>query len=286
MNKLYHNAPVFSQVFLAASLMCFILNIVGHNSAFNFLALDPNRVLHNFELWRLLSYPLSTLSLASFMLLSFSIGIFSSALEVAFSTKRFVGTIASLVLAQGLVYTALCAGFSQPYVLSGGDTVSFFVMAMFVFVQPTRSVSLWRRYEVRGLSLALSFVGLSIGYRSYLAIHDGPEQLYYGVLPAIFGVVFAIMLTTVVHQQLKRVRRLNNVSHVDFMDERLIEQEEELVSSFGKSDRALSKLYYPEPQRSDEEMLNLLLDKIFEHGQESLTPEEKTFLEDYSQRMR
>ncbi len=284
--KLYHNAPVFSQLFLVVSLMCVVLNYFGHHVVYSLFALNPTTVLQHGEWWRVLSYPLAGEHPLSFLLLIVSVGIFASALEISFSTRRFAVMIAAVVLAQGLSYTALCSSIPSAPWLSGGDVIAFFVMAMFVFIQPSRNIVLWKNVEIRGLHLALILSGQALVYKVYGVVHDGSEQLYYGVLPSLFGVVSAIMITTFVQQRLRRVRRVQFGHAAERLDQRIIEEEEELVSSLGSSDRALSKMYYPDPPRSEEEMMNILLDKIFEHGQDSLTQEEKQFLEEYSQRMR
>ncbi len=286
MNKLYHNAPVFSQLLLVVVGMSFILNIFGHGFCYSFLSLDPDRVFKNFELWRILSYPLSSFDTASFLLLSLSLGIFASHLEITFSTKRFALSAGALVLSFGLLYSLVSLSLNQHYVLSGGDVLSFFIISLFAFLQPQRSIVLLQRYEIRAIHVILVLAASALTYRVIAFATQGVNGLYYGLLPSIYGLCFGLVVTTLLQQQLKRVRAMNLTSHREILDDSLLEQEEELVSSFGKNDRNMSKLFYPDPQRSDEEMLNLLLDKIIDHGQESLTPEEKSFLEDYSQRMR
>lgn len=286
MKGMYTNVPVFSQLFLVAAGMCFILNIFGHSIAYNLFALTPAAITQNFEFWRLLTYPLATTSTESFLLLTISVGLFSSLLELSFSTRRFILSILGLVISQGLLYVVAFGGVSKGVVLSGGDGISFFLMAMYTFVMPNRSIHVWRRIEIRGLFVVMVLALTSFFFSAYRAYHDTSDLFYYGAISSAYGVVFAVLLTSVLHQRLKRVRRLNGRIAPERIDERFVEQEEELVSTFGKSDRGVSKLYYPEAHRDEEELMNQLLDKIFEHGQDSLTPEEKSFLEDYSQRMR
>lgn len=265
--------------------MGFLSNVVAHNMAYTWLSLPAGSVFSSLELWRLVSYPFSSMSSASVILLCTVLALFAPSLEKMLSTKRLALYVAGLVLAQGLLYATLLAQSSQNVVLSGGDSISFFLLGLFAFLMPRRVLRINNVIEIRGLFLVFVLALTAFCVSALTAYKDPSTYFFTGALSGAIGVAYAVLVST--QLQLKLLRFRSYAMEVEsFIDQHVESPHLEAVATTSVRER----LQQPSPpavaEQITEEDINRLLDKIFEHGQDSLTESERAILEEYAQRLR
>jgi hypothetical protein len=292
--KLYQQAPLFSQLFMIVVLMFFVLNIFSKGALSSVFSLRPYEVIDTIQWWRIFTFPLATSSIESISLLLISMGLFAPALEVSLSTRWFSLSVLGLFALQGLLFTLTFGYIDDRAMLTGADSLSFFIMASYTFIIPHRSIQLWKDKEVHGLSLVIAITALAFFVSSFYAVRS-TEHYFNGALSSAFGVLGAIVLTAIVHRRLRAIRKQTAFADQDYYEYKHRPQQEnesELVETGAPSTSSTPRIPVQQqfthtlPVESDEERMNRLLDKIFDEGQESLTSEERLFLDEYSRRIR
>lgn len=291
--KLYQQAPLFSQLFIVIALMFFVLNIFSKGALSSVFSLRPFEVSELFQWWRLFTFPLASSSIESISLLLISMGLFAPALEVSLSTRWFSLSVISLFVLQGLLFTLTFGYIDNHTMLTGADSLSFFIMASYTFIIPHRSIQLWKDKEVHGLSLVIAITALAFFVSSFYAVRS-TEHYFNGALSSAYGVLGAIVLTVIIHRRLRAIRKQDAFADQDYYEYKQRPQQEnesELVETGVPTTTSTPRIPVQQqfthslPVESDEERMNRLLDKIFDEGQESLTPEERLFLDDYSRKL-
>ncbi|MBX7156716.1 MAG: DUF6576 domain-containing protein [Candidatus Kapaibacterium sp.] len=283
--KQYHSATTFSQLFLVVSGISFVLSLFKADTIRSFLSVIPAKVFPGFEVWRLLTFPFSSSSIESFILLTLCVGLFLPIVESHISTRKLIVASIGLFIAQSLLYVVTFQQQTTP-VLAGADSMSFFAMGLYTFLQPHRPISIWKNIEIRGMFVVVLLSGISFLY-SGIRSAQSTELFYYCAVNSAFGVLFAVLTTFTVQGNWRffRFRRDVQIYSIRSSDD-LFEHQEELVSSDGQQREVPISYITTSLHLTEEEMLDQILDKIYEHGQDSLSQEEKQFLEDYSQRLR
>ena len=265
-------------------MMGFLSNMVAHNVAYTWLSLPASSVLTSLELWRIVLYPLSSMSSASVVLLCTVLALFAPALEKMLSTKLLAIYVGTLVLVQGLLYSFLLNQSSQPVVLSGGDSISFFVLGLFAFAMPRRVIRINNVIEIRGLFLVFVLALTAFCVSALTAYKDPSTYFFTGALSGAIGVAYAVLVST--QLQLKLARFRSYTVEVDsFLDQHVESPHVRVVSTSVRRERAEPVVDTLLTEQVTEEDINPILDKIFEFGQESLTQEERSLLEEYAQRL-
>lgn len=201
------------------------------------------------------------------------------------TTARMAAYVVSLILVQGLVYALFLSNSPQNVVLSGGDALSFFILGLFAFLMPRRVLRMHNVFEIRGLFLVF-VIALTAFSVSVLTAYKNPSTYFLtGALSSAIGVAFAVLVSTRMQLQLLRFRR--------FRMEQESEMEEEVLRHTARSherftetvtvEKSVRKSLDPSIRElNPEESLNEILDKILEHGKDSLSAEEIAFLQSYS----
>lgn len=290
MKRHYETSPIFSQLFLVVAGVCFTVNLIVRGALQQHLALIPASILNDVEIWRLVTFPFSSPSIESFLLLVVSVGLFAPLLESALGSLRFTVASVMLLLIHGIAHTAIFGITQQQIMLSGADSLSFFTMALYTFVIPYRSIYLWKNVEIRGIHAVLAIVFCSFAVSCWRAQYN-TDVFFTGAIASAFGVLFSVITVYVLNIKIHKSHTINRTDDTDKLwmgisDDRY--EEEELVHTGGDASHH-QRQQYPlpfQPELNDEEVLNLLLDKIYEHGQDSLSEHEKNFLEEYSKKLR
>lgn len=294
MKRIAHNGTLFSQLFMIVAAVAFVLHLffkgMGTTVLHNSLLLNTATILQQHEFWRILTFPFSSPDGESFLLFVIAFGFFAPMLESVLTTRMFAASVTGLFLTQAIVFLlAFSSVGGQLPVLAGLDSLSFYVLALFTFILPNRSVRLWKHLEIRGLHLVLALSAAALLYVVCYATITKNIEYFYGAIASAFGVLYAFVMTLFIHRTVRTLRKREAYYHISTIsDEEKYEEEAELVSTTGSGNpqrQPTVPLYTPKPHLSDEEMLNYLLDKIYEQGQDSLTVEERSFLEEYSRRM-
>ncbi|MFM2134208.1 MAG: Rhomboid family [Bacteroidota bacterium] len=291
--RLYRNAPLLSQGLLLLVTMGFLSNVVAHNIAFDRLSLPASTIVSSNEWWRLVMYPFSSMNSASVILLCAVLALFGPSVENTLSTRKLAAYIGALILGQGILYTAFLSQTPQPVVLSGGDSISFFLLGLFAFLMPRRVLRINDLVEIRGLFLVF-VLSLTAFCVSLLTAYRDPSSYFFtGALSSAIGVAFAVMVSTRLQLKLMRFRSYTIEAEAESFADLPVEtpRVKMYVRQTGVENR-IEKVMEAEAsspikiQVNREDELNRLLDKIYAEGQASLNDEERTFLEQYSRTMR
>jgi membrane associated rhomboid family serine protease len=272
----------FSQRFLLVAGVIYLLNsaskgIIGAN-----LELYPSLVLHQFQLWRILTYPFASPSIGGMILLSLSLYFFGEELEMVFR-RRLPLFLLAIVSFQGVGYTLLFQESGVP--LAGAEAISLYILTLFLWTFPRRSIDLFG-LNVRGdvLILIASFLFLTVSAFEVLMM----RRPYFPLAIQSGLGIFAGLLTVFMYMQSSsRPKTKQNISSspLAIFDEEYHPIESDIRQRYSPA--------VPQPRHipsfdsiNDEERANILLDKIFAHGTESLSSDERDFLEYYSKNLK
>ncbi len=266
-------------------LILFLLLLVGYGGdLLRLFALSGASVLDGTELWRLITWPLAP-GLGSLVVGALAFFTPAEELEGLLGTRTFLLWLFSIVLGNGIVHMLLFPG-TIP-LLTGLFSISLFVVIGYIYFYPHGSVkifffslrstwltavvtAIWllviidRSLESDELLVALSG-GLLSSLVALLWFHGRYQR--YDILP---GVTWLLSHITGEHQtgSTARVPKWGSVS---------VHQRSSTRTTRGTRRERET----PSPsQRAD-----ALLDKISSSGVDSLTDEERAFLDDYSRRM-
>lgn len=281
--------PVFIYLLLVVCGVVFFLDQMGGHPLSSLLGLDPVAVFQRNEIWRLFSYPYVSNSVSAFLILVLSIGLLAPPIESTLSTRKFIVVTSIVFLVQGLIHLGLF--WQKPNTLLGMECYSFFIMGLFTFMFPTYKIHLYNRFEVRGIHIVVCITTLSFSFWLIPSISNA-DQFVQSAVSSALGIVLAMLvLLGINHSTIFVPKRNGFVQRLEQATTNQENLEPVVSSSFGvqrytstHASFSLEDSFEPEFD-SDEERLNFLLDKIGQNGFETLSPEEKLFLKEYSKKI-
>jgi membrane associated rhomboid family serine protease len=291
--RLYRTAPLLSQSLLLLVTMGFLSNVVAHNIAFDLLSLPASTMVSSNEWWRLVLYPFASMNSASVILICAVLSLFGPAVEKMLSTRTLAAYIGILILGQGILYAAFLSQTPQPVVLSGADSISFFLLGLFAFLMPRRVLRINDLVEIRGLFLVF-VLSLTAFCVSLLTAYRDPSSYFFtGALSSAIGVAFAVLVSTRLQLKLMKFRSYAFETEAESFSDLPVEtprvkvyvrqaKVENRVENVVEADVPV----LPQLHLTREDELNRLLDKIYAEGQHSLSDDERTFLEQYARTLR
>ncbi|TAL69212.1 MAG: hypothetical protein EPN82_07890 [Bacteroidetes bacterium] len=253
----------------------------------NYLSLQPALILEKFELWRLITFPFARGTVEGTMLFLTVFYLYGPKLEEILNHTLFSLILVLFIVLQGTILTLIYRQSSS--VLSGMEGLSFFIMLLFTFFKKGKRLYVWLFKPIKTAILTtIIFMlwGTSILLHSLLII-DGHLLLIKGALSAIIGFTAA----SISFMQIRTTRNLIKerleqkglvIPKPEELTPALIEQNE--LRKFSQSLKE-EPTYYGDFKYT-EDRLNEILDKIIDLGKESLTHEEKLFLEGYSKNVK
>lgn len=277
-----------SKVILAIFIISHILfYFLGNEIAF-FLALNPQKVINDIEIWRLFTYPLVSLSIAEVVLFIFTFWVIAPKIEYYVLNKPLlVVSYGIFIPLQGIFSTFLFA--RENLFLVGTEGLSFGVMT-FYFLIFYRIVNQFQEVSLRLLIqtvivLFLWMMGASLD--SY--IYQRPSLINtFGF--AMLGIILGILAYYFAKPNIKELMHARLMDYEKFRKS-FLEPDERFEQSH-QNRRDNNQINFEEivserdPQlRSvelSEDRLNRILDKINELGKDSLSNDELNFLENYS----
>lgn len=278
-----------SRKILIGIIILFVLSLFGiMGRVAGFLYLSPVQLFPGLELWRVLTYPIAP---AFIGLLVGSIVFSAPAEEVEqmLGGRPFGILLLVITAVIALMHTLIFFGRPGP-VLAGPVNLALFVLVGFVYLFPQSEIRILF-FNIRSWGL-LAFVGGGILlYSIYVWLESGANPLGffadggYGIL--LGGVYFharyqkyTFLLRQIrsVERIAERVRSTGSPSAPSAAPRRAAQQQTARIRiPFQKSvGRELT----------DEERLNLILERINEKSYNALTEEEKKFLSEYSSRLK
>jgi len=240
------------------------------------IALIPFKVFPTLELWRLVTFPFA------FQAFGFLMGIVCFAmpaeeLETFLGRNRFITLLVVVTLITAVFNMIVFYRTSE--VLSGMGNLALFVLTGYVYLFPNSELGLLF-FQFKSKYLLYSFVAL-LGLITIM----GNMSIFHFFSLGGYGVLLGAIYFHLRYQKygifLRSIRRVEN-----FVDgnqhQESVTYDSSLQTKIYSPPSKLAKQIFMMPVQTDEEMLNSILDKINEKGVESLTNDEKDFLDNYS----
>ncbi len=279
-----HNKYSISHSLLFVVLLGYCANYFTGGIANQYLELIPAKVWSNFELWRLISYPLAIPGLESILLFSFSFYFVASKIESLFKEKVYPIFLGLMVLFQGIFVSLVFR--DSAIVFSGADGISFLMIFLFVLLSlNSKSIPNWYK-PARTVAFSLLTGVLWLSVLMYRSDISNSNVVVASSFNALFGMFFGVITFLKIRSEIitrKKNRIENQLPYVIPTPEEL---KYALMGEVRKKQfNSLEDEYnYPisDEFQPDEDRLNEILDKISEYGKDSLTVSEIKYLENYS----
>ena len=277
-----------SNKFALITLLLYLADFFSGGRLVNILALQPITVIEKMEFWRIISFPFAGSSLEGGLLFFASILFFGNKLEIVFHKAFFPIIILLLICLQGTIFTLLF--WRSELVFAGMEGISIFILTLFslLFYKNKLQVGYRKTYRI------VSSVGLlAITWASSVALHyfimNDQSIIYKSAYSAMFGISGG----SLIFAQIKLARRLKSKKKVIIPEETILPRPEELSLALISQNefRRLKKHLIEEAPLMDynfpfsEDRLNEILEKIYDNGKESLSNDERAYLEEYSKRL-
>jgi membrane associated rhomboid family serine protease len=258
------------------------------------LALDPVLALGEFEIWRLMTYPLAVEGFGSVLVASFIFYFFAPEVEQMLGVKRFLTAIGAFVALHGLIFASLFA--SSSLVLNGPDMVALVILSIFTYVYPKSIVNIFGIFTLESRVLARIVIGLAIIPDIIIGI-QAPEKLLETFATDVFSVVTGFAFAHAMFNKYStplfdtsKDRTSDKSFEGSYKGSMFSPDESDIVEhepvSYRRSSRFMKKVTKPKKEeKTPEERLNDVLDKISAFGKSSLTQEEQEFLKQYSEKL-
>lgn len=282
------NIIYFSRILVFTYLLIGLFAHFIDSSIIAWLSLDTARIIHYFEIWRIVSFTLVPNSLESALLFAFSFWVIGALLEDRFKTFKFAALLSILTMLQGTVFSLLFWNSATP--LIGGEGLALFVISLYMFFELTNKTTNFSLKSLRSLPFVLL---ITVVWFASVIIHETFNISYSFVAPLIsgsFGILtaafvfmqikFALHLFrpytsvsggTVTKPQEQEILQSNSVMKTKPIFHSDYNEENDDIADFDSDD------YY------SEEKLNRILDKMNEYGKQSLTSDELLYLKEYSE---
>lgn len=283
-----YNIIHISKVILAIFIIFHILFYFLNYEIALFLALNPQKVINDIEIWRLFTYPLASLSIAEVVLFIYTFWVIAPKIEYYVLNKLLlVVSYGIFIPLQGIFSTLLFA--RENLFLVGTEGLSFGIIT-FYFLIFYRIVNQYQEVSLRlliqtAIVLFLWIMGASLD--SY--IYQRPSLINaFGF--ALLGIILGIIAYYFAKSN------INELMHARLRDyekfRRSFLEPDEKFEQFHQNRRDNNQIDFEEivnerdsQLRSvelSEDKLNRILDKINEQGKDSLSNDELKFLENYS----
>lgn len=279
-------ASSLSRKILIGVVILAIFHFISGGVLVRYLVMDPVAVVRGFEFWRLFTYVLVPGLFGMVMaLVAFSVP--GEELEQMIGARQFGLLLLMVVLIGSLLHLVLF--FGENVRMGGIANPAFFAFVGFVYLFPHSEVRLiffnirsWVLLAVMGgLALVLTLVSLSSPGTSSEGLWGFFSSGGLGLLLGGFYFHTRFQKYPFLLRPIRTVERmagfgrLSSGPHKPAPAQRraMAQQQVRVRIPFQKP---------PQRELSDEERLNLILDKIHEKSYDSLSDDEKRFLEDYS----
>lgn len=275
--------------------------LIGVIAAINFfaqlnlekvIALNPAHLINFTEFWRLILYPIIEPSLTSFLFFAIAFLIFAPALEQYFNKVLFYTLLITLVPLTSCIETLIFWG--KDINFYGTDVLTAFVFGLSIFIYPKHNLKIIHLKSLNNYkAVAVIFaIWIAIGIEN--SINSDINNYFAYIFPILFGFLAAASIKLQMNfffkyyfqrKQARSYTELKNIANEVVREkrrERDLEDYPELHKLSREDNQAENNLKVSENLEENEEILNLILDKINTEGFSSLTPEEKAFLDEFS----
>ena len=260
---MFRNLPSVCRGIIIALIASAVLSLIVPSLVVSTLPLYPQLVLHDIQIWRLVTYPFFFAasgrsligSLISLAWIGMLVAFFGGELESIVHSKRFGTALAATIVMGGILFTLL----SPTGILAGPSLITMFVLGGFAYMWPKREISIFGIFWIKAWIIALVIFVVSVIPMSGLNLDTSASNLF----EPFFGALGAIVFFHVMYRQYNIGRAF--------------------LSRFDSLAAGRNKIVYDvNDSRSIERHIDTILDKIGKSGMESLSKEEREFLLKYS----
>jgi membrane associated rhomboid family serine protease len=262
-----------------------VISYLSNGESYNLFVLNPSSMILHGELWRLFTFSFLPNSIEGIILVAIVFWLIAPELETKFQTKKFVLLTFLVIALQGAIFTLLF--WNKNVTVAGAEGIAFFILTLFMFLEVTNKNN-WPIRINRSLHFVVfipvvwfASVILHNTFSDNIALSNSIISAAYGI---IFGGIMFVQMKAVKHIINPRRQTTNPVN---------VPTPEELIGSLSMQKESSYETHFEEDYENDfpqdieeyfsEERLNQILDKINEYGKDSLTPDEKLYLKEYSQ---
>lgn len=267
------------------------LGYFGNSIAGDMLELVPRQVVNDSELWRIIAFPFFTSNVLTYALFAFVALVVIPKIKDFFALREVI-ILSGLILAlQGVLFSMLFS--DTTYKFSGIDALSFYYIFLFAGLSYFSGLDF---IKATGNRITLNALLAVLLWSCYLLFANPAEVMYSHLYSAVFGIVVSLVSFAFIKAGI--MRRKKKLLAEDFSNrfaKELEEAEEKGIPVYelantareymrnnqSTSEDILGSTSYYKFQAS-EDTLNKILDKISSKGQDSLTYNERRYLEDYS----
>lgn len=277
----------FSFAFLFLILVFNLLNILFNLKFENLLLLNSHKLLQNYELWRIITYPTILDDYTFIFIFAPILLLISTKLENYLNKYLYPIFLFMVSILNSLLLTVTF--WNNDINISGAETMGFFILTLATLLIPKENV-------LNKVNLNISTFSILLGIFWIITKYTSPDaKLIYSVAP-LFGILTGFLMFLPLKNMKKYIEnRENDLLRKQSQVKISIPEREELVTMRKFSSMSLSQIYHKyeedycsisDNDEENEEKLNQILDKIIEKGQDSLSHYEKKFLEEYSKRLK
>jgi membrane associated rhomboid family serine protease len=183
----------------------YILNYLFDGLLSKYLALNPEAVLQNWELWRLVTFPFSAYSLEGILLFGFTFLIVGPKVEQYIGRYIYPFVLSLLVLLEGILLTL--SFWKENVAIGGMEGLSFFVLTLYslLYFGKRSDFSNYRPTKARMIVSLVAFAWASVLLtRSLLTANM--EYLITNSASAMIGLFSGILL----YIQLRMLKKSGN----------------------------------------------------------------------------
>lgn len=278
----------FSHKLLLVTGMMFLLDTISKGTQVApALNLSSGAVLEHYQVWRLFSYPFAGQSVGevlTFMSVMFFAG---DKVETIFPRYKFALLLLMLTLLQGLGFMLVAP--YDPNALAGTSLLSFFTLGMYFSMFSQRVAEVFGGYRVPVPLFAGVLATMGLLFSGAYLLTNESYLFYRQFSQSILGACLGIGLSWS-HIRSGRKKRAVITSAVSTIQSTQPDEQFETVTSntASKMTSSITPVFseYSEEDYTNEQQLNLILDKILETGYDSLSASERHFLEKYSEHLR
>jgi hypothetical protein len=274
------------KIFIGIMVM-FILSLFGAAGWISYYTmLQPTLVMPGLELWRLVTYPIA-LSFLGLLIGAICFSVPGEEMESMLGTRQFGILLLIVTLGSALMHMAVFYGSSR-HILAGPTNPAIFILVGFVYLFPHSEVRVFF-FNIRTSVIVAVTAGIIVTQTvySWLALGESPLMFFsFGGFGLVLGGVYFHTRYQKYAFLLKPIRTV----------ERMLERSRTVAgphknvsAPVRQSQQGSARIRIPFQKStadlSDEERLNLILDRINEKGYGDLSEDEQRFLRDYSSKL-
>jgi hypothetical protein len=276
---------IYSRRILAIVGFIYLLNFITENSLARLFELNVPAVLTEYQFWRLFTFPLAPGSIEAILLMAYTFIIIAPRFENLLKPGLILVLLVPMISLHGIIHTLVF--WNTKVGLAGFESMSLFFITIYSLTAPKQKIKLpfLPVQKLIWISSVIVILWAGIKYtssiQSSLILYQTISSASFGILSAIVSYAQIMILSRILRP--KRTVRTESAPVVDETRKLAVIKEAKFDPfAFTAEDDYLDDDLDFVP---DEQKLNRILDKILDYGQESLSGEEKRYLEKYSKKI-